>query len=96
MANVTNPNFSVRSQQPTSVHPTVDDGNKEAKSLPLTYHEFSSLPDEVDLPVFFPETPLLARSVIFTRSEIDLLRQNPAKIKEFKISTQKELQVHYD
>lgn len=64
--------------------------------LPNNYHMFQMKESHqyhyVDLPFFYPKTPYLAQTVIFWRSEIMILDQNPHLIAKFKRSAQLDIE----
>jgi len=51
-------------------------------NMRVSYQQFETFISKegkeiMDLPMFFPETPLLAHTMVFVRSEIDMLKSNP-------------------
>ena len=51
---------------------------------------------QADLPFFYPKTPMLARTVIFSRSNIEQLERNPDLIAKFELQSREDLQELYN
>lgn len=58
--------------------------------LPPTYHIFDNFSprfnfgEKVDFPMFYPKTPMLAHTMIFTRSEVEKLDSTPILFTKFE------------
>ena len=67
----------------------VADVNDMHISLPQTYYEFSSFESDVDhkehinLPKFYANSPMLAETVVYTRSDIEKLESRPDLFENF-------------
>ena len=72
----------------------------KAVDLPINYVQFNKYcPFKsknnclvADLPFFYPKTPYLAKTVIFSRSDIEKLDLNPELITKFEKQSGKEIE----
>ena len=79
----------------------VADVNGTHVSLPQTYYEFSSFESDddhtehINLPKFYANSPLLAETVVYTRSDIEKLESRPDLFENFRIEAKRDMDKMY-